>query len=72
MTELSVEVEVVDFEEQCAECSDGSRAVGAHGSLVTAAATRSESLFFGRYATVMDVEGRGHVSMEMGGLGGLG
>ena len=45
---------MVDFEGQCAEeYSDGSRAVG---SLVTAAATRSESLLFGQYATVMDAE----------------
>jgi len=49
-----VEVEVVVFEEKCAEeYSDGSRAVG---SLVTAAATRPESLFFGRYVAVMGAE----------------
>ena len=57
MTGLPVEVEVVDLEGQCAEeYSDGSRAVG---SLVTAAATRSESLFFGQYATVVDAEEAG-------------
>ena len=60
LTGLPVEVEVVDFEEKCAvEYSDGNRAVGVRGSLVTAAATRPESLLFGRYATVMDGEEAG-------------
>ena len=41
------------------EYSDGSRAAGAHGDMVTAAATRTEGMFLGRYATVMDAEEAG-------------
>lgn len=44
------------FNEEGTEYSDGSRAMGAHGDMVSAGATRSKDLFLGRYATVMDAE----------------
>ena len=39
--------------------SDGSRAEGANGDMVTAAATQTRDLYLGRYATVMDAEEAG-------------